>query len=553
MLVLCASMAAYAQVGDFANQASIGDDGGLGVAEFTDGVYRMEASGNDVWGSADGFFFIWNDVEGSFRITAEVEWGPMIIPEGPPSAGHEWKKAGVMARADDPVDPGARHVNSFVRTDSNGYMQQREDLGGSSVGIGEIPNSADNTNVVRLERFGNTFVASRQLSDGSFATLGTQVRDDFPESVAVGLFLTAHDVNELASAYFHNVTFEELDVTGTASRVIGDDIFVEPGQTLAGVTVSVALSEGDSADAVYTETLPAGISAANVSASEGDATVDGNVITWDLPGLSGEATLTYDAQVNADAAFTSQTWSGVLNVANMDFSVGGDNSVMVLPSEENGLGIFEGSLDIYDTFERLGAYGTARFDPNTGTYFVIGSGWDVWETDDAFHYLYLEIPVDADFVLSAYLDLDPFTSTDEWAKGMLMAREELDPFSVNITTRQRPDGQYSTQWRTDYAGSSASTAGDLRRNEGWTVFEDRIGRYRLERQGDLFITSYQDPNSGEYIVLDQNTLVFPYEESLYIGLGVTSHQVGTLSIGKFSNVTLTVGDDPVSVSDWALF
>jgi hypothetical protein len=58
--LICVAPFAFAQVGAFNHSVSVGDDGGLGFAEHSNGTYRMEASGNDIWGSNDGFFFIYH-------------------------------------------------------------------------------------------------------------------------------------------------------------------------------------------------------------------------------------------------------------------------------------------------------------------------------------------------------------------------------------------------------------------------------------------------------------------------------------------------------------
>lgn len=551
MLLLAPSVSA--QVGMFDNSASIGDDGGIGLAEETDGVYRMEASGNDVWGTADGFYFIWNEVEGNFRMTVDVEWLDMVVPEGGPETGNTWKKAGIMARNldDDVTNPGARHVNSFLRTDYNSYFQQREVAGEASTGIGEITSTDNFTNIVRLERFGDTFVASRQNNDGSFVTMGSITKDDWGDTVALGLFMTAHDVNQIAAVQFSNVAFQEVGVGAIGNRQI-DAALAGAGETVADVIVDVTVQEGETASLTVTETLPSGWSASSVEAGAGSASVDGNVITWELPDQSGHAQLTYDMEVAAGADFGPGSIAGSIAVGDESFGIGGSPGVYVLPSEDNGLGIFDASTDVANEFsdaDELGTPGDARFDPNTGTYYVAGSGNDVWNNADNFHFLYTELS--GDFTLSADLQLDPFQSGDGWVKGMLMARETLESESIYFSTRQRPDGQFSSQWRDVFGAASSSSPGEVRVNEGWTVFDNETGSYRLERVGDTYTTYYQDPDSGEYVEIDGLTL--PMLEPLHVGLGVTAHDVGPLSIGMFSSVTLETEDGVVGVDDWALF
>ncbi len=250
---------------------------------------------------------------------------------------------------------------------------------------------------------------------------------------------------------------------------------------------------------------------------------------------------------------TSIDWFGITN--DPDFNIGaldiltGEiiNPLEVLEDyDTTNLGIFEASQDVYevDNPDNLGAEGGAGYDPDTGTYVVIGSGNDVWGTADNFHFLYRELS--GDFILDAELELDPGTSTHQWVKGMLMARQELEPESVNFATRQRPDGQYSSQWRLAFGDSSSSTAGELR-----VTFPTHDGRFRLERIGDQFNTYYREPGSDELVLVDGQEV--PMEDPIYVGLAVTAHQAGSLSVGYFRNVNLVIGGEPVPVENWSLY
>ena len=114
--VLCAIFVAalvpwvHAQaIGIFENQVSVGTDAGAGSATFANSVYDVVGSGNDIWDSADGFYFVYKTVTGPFIITGEVNW-----ERSGPRDGKEWKKAGFMARntADAPDDPSGELPDS---------------------------------------------------------------------------------------------------------------------------------------------------------------------------------------------------------------------------------------------------------------------------------------------------------------------------------------------------------------------------------------------------------------------------------------------------------
>ena len=188
------------------------------------------------------------------------------------------------------------------------------------------------------------------------------------------------------------------------------------------------------------------------------------------------------------------------------------------------IGIFDAAVDIDDG--TIGPGTDATYDAATDTYTVTGSGTDVWGEVDGMQYVYREWS--GDFCITADVSLE--SGIDEWSKAMLMARQDLTPGSVNITTRMRPDdGQYSTQWRTTADGSSGSTSSDLR------VTGQNPGSHRLQRSGDTFYTSCVI--DGQWTLIDVNECVM--QDPILLGIGVTAHSANALCTGTFSNVTIT--------------
>ncbi|MBD3268212.1 DUF1080 domain-containing protein [bacterium] len=196
------------------------------------------------------------------------------------------------------------------------------------------------------------------------------------------------------------------------------------------------------------------------------------------------------------------------------------------------LGIFDENRDIYANFDSLGAEGKANYDEGTNTYFVEGSGEDVWNQADAFHFVYKEWY--GDFDLMADVLIEGGLPEQLWIKGMLLARNTLAPGSVHVGTRVRRDGQYSLQWRIEENGECNSTLDD-----GSRILNQNPGRHRLERVGDTFNCYYL--NDGEWILVDSVEVFM--EDPIYVGLGVTSHDVAEIATGTFHNVNFK-GDGP---------
>ncbi len=190
------------------------------------------------------------------------------------------------------------------------------------------------------------------------------------------------------------------------------------------------------------------------------------------------------------------------------------------------IGIFEANVDVDNG--SLGAAGSASYDPATDMYTITGSGQDTWsDVGSNFHFVYREWTGDFDF--RADVTVSGGLETQDWIKSMLMCAESTDGWSNYITTRVRRDGQYSTQWRTGGEASDGSTASGLR------VSGLNPARQRLVRIGDTFSTYYMGEN-GEWALIDSNVAVL--SETVLVGMGVCSHDLGELATGTFSKVAL---------------
>lgn len=318
-IVCLAPVLAFAQVGAFTHQVSVGDDGGIGMAEHTNGVYRIEASGSDIWGANDGFYFIYSEFTGSFTATVEAVWLDQVIPSGGPGAGDEWKKMGIMARANDGGydTPGARHAMVVARNDNQGDVQWRPSAGGDSSNIG-LSSVSGFTNVFRLERIGNTFTGLRQSVNGDFQVIGQTTVADMPETLAVGLVVTAHNTAHISAARFSNWSIQEIAMAVQATRTMPQETFTG-GQTINNIRIDVEIEAGKSGDLVVTEILPEGWT---LTASNPAATQDGRNVVWNIPNASGNVSLTYSVRAR-DGESEGVLFAGSVEAGGLSFGIGG--------------------------------------------------------------------------------------------------------------------------------------------------------------------------------------------------------------------------------------
>lgn len=203
------------------------------------------------------------------------------------------------------------------------------------------------------------------------------------------------------------------------------------------------------------------------------------------------------------------------------------------------------SMGLFTTHQDIGAVsaaGSAMYDPHTGEYTVIGSGADMWGTSDAFHFLYR--PIQGPFVFEAVMTAQNEGSSD-WAKAALMARETLEPDSKNFAVRVRESiNQLSSQWRPRQGGESYSTTAQQRVDA-----QRHANRVRLVRDQNTFEAYYYDILQNQWRLID--SLIIEMNETVLIGLAVTSHDDGRYARGIFAEVSI----EPLEVSlpDWFLY
>jgi regulation of enolase protein 1 (concanavalin A-like superfamily) len=187
----------------------VGAAGVAGRVTVSGGTWVMEASGADVWGSADAFHYAYRSLTGDGTIVARVTALQRT---------HMWAKAGVMIRAG--LDPGAAHAFMLVTPEAGAGLafQRRLAAGGATThtsgGGGTAPVW------VRLSRTGSTVTAWHSPDGATWTEVG---RDTVAlgTTVYVGVGATSHDNGVTASATFDNILVTEGDSAGWDSRDVG--------------------------------------------------------------------------------------------------------------------------------------------------------------------------------------------------------------------------------------------------------------------------------------------------------------------------------------------
>ena len=180
-------------------QGDIGSVAIAGSASYSNNVFTINASGWDIWSTADSFRYVYQPLNGDGEITARVAALQNTDP---------WAKAGVMIRED--LTPGSRHAFMALTAGNGTAFQRRTTTGGQSDHTGGAAAGAPYW--VRLNRSGNTFTGFYSGNGTSWTQAG-QVTIALPAGVYIGLALTSHSAN------LNTSTFENVDTgAGTSDN-----------------------------------------------------------------------------------------------------------------------------------------------------------------------------------------------------------------------------------------------------------------------------------------------------------------------------------------------
>jgi len=209
--------------------------------------------------------------------------------------------------------------------------------------------------------------------------------------------------------------------------------------------------------------------------------------------------------------------------------------VTALPAQtvDSPLGIFESQQDVgvnpmagsatYDGAPLvIFARGPNVWRGSAGEYRVTGGGANIWAAADAFHFVFSR--VSGDFTLTADVQ---FVGTGAVAhrKAVLMVRQDLTPDSAYADVALHGDGLTSLQFRPT-AGAGTQ---EIRSTMNAPL---SIG---IQRRGSSFIALAGKPGE-ELTATALREVNLP--DSVYLGLGVCSHDAGVLETAIFSNVRL---------------
>ncbi|MGD0778345.1 MAG: hypothetical protein ABSC05_36655 [Candidatus Solibacter sp.] len=218
-----------AQTGIFEGHGDVGTVLHSGSVEYDAArkSYRITASGENLWGTADAFHFVWMQVSGDGWITAEIAF--------PTTTGDPHKKAVLMARQS--LDADAAYADVAVHGVGLTSLQSREAKGSATH---EVQSNLSGPKRVRLMRVGDTFYMFVAAEGEELHLAGGSMKVPLTDPFYVGIGVSAHNKDATETAVFRNVevtpattgqpmlysTLETITVASTDRRVT----YVAPGR-----------------------------------------------------------------------------------------------------------------------------------------------------------------------------------------------------------------------------------------------------------------------------------------------------------------------------------
>jgi len=193
MAIRPALTASGALPGDW-RTADIGKVGVRGTAREAAGSWTISGAGEDIFGAADSFHYVWRPWHGDGSITARVVRY---------QRRDMWTKVGVMVRAS--TAAGSKFADVLVTPDKGAEMQWRTQGDGDTQTTDQVRSAAPFW--VRLVRAGDTLTGYVSQDGRDWQPRG-KATVALPAEILIGLCVTSHQNGALTEAVVDSVTVE---------------------------------------------------------------------------------------------------------------------------------------------------------------------------------------------------------------------------------------------------------------------------------------------------------------------------------------------------------
>ncbi len=557
-----------------------------GTTATLNGGFAVTAGGTDIFGTSDSFRFVHTQRTGDFDIATRME---------SLDRADLYTKAGLMARESLAANARnvmalVFPTNEARNNNTGGYeFQSRDSTGGASAAIypGNPQPAVRFPNAwLRLKRAGDIFTAYYSR-DGSAWTLYATKTLALPSTVYFGMAVTSHNASAQTTArYFFNIdrtqpwyypsrqdclschTVPSGGVLGMNSQSSNKN-HVYPGSItdnqlrawghvgyfdappsdaqIAGYIKHVAMTDTNAtaqdrmrsyvdANCAHCH-RPGGVHAfwdARIETSLGSAGII-NGIVQDVLGVNGakvlapqsvDRSIMYKRMATASEHYKmpplAKNFVDHQAIALLEQWIAEATQPPADPLPTPWLHADVGSV---------GFAGDATYAGTTGTFIMSGSGEDIWNNADAFHFAYQTLNGDGEIIAR----VQSLTNTDPYTKAGVMIRESLAAGAKNVLVPIMSAYGTQVQYRATTGGQSEFIGGP-----------DQSAPYfvRLRRQGDV-LTGYVAGTNGAWQQIASITLAM--NQSVLIGMAVTAHNNTQTATALFDTVSVLNGSLPLDL------
>ncbi len=188
----------------------------------------------------------------------------------------------------------------------------------------------------------------------------------------------------------------------------------------------------------------------------------------------------------------------------------------------------QGAVGVFTTHSEVGRVsGSASYDPQRQTYLIAGSGQNMWDTRDDFHFVWKRMT--GNFILSTRARFIG-KGVEEHRKIGWTIRPSLNPSGAHVTAALHGDGLMSLQFRRQTGAITEET-------KSADSLPDADAVIQLERRDGEYIMSVA--RFGDTLVTTRLTDV-SLPDTVYVGLFVCAHNDTVTERATFSNVRITI-------------
>ena len=195
----------------------IGNVGAAGSFSLAKEVFTILGSGADIWRRADGFYYVFQPLNGDGSLTAHV----LNIKNT-----DEWAKAGVMIR--ETTNASSVFALAAIRSDGQAQFVWRNATG-EEAGSSELVGGMGSPKWVKIMRSGNAFSAYYKVNaEDEWKQIGAAQTIRTTPKAQIGLIVCAHNAGILCQAQFAQVALQTALETSPAVEPTAPKLIVPP-------------------------------------------------------------------------------------------------------------------------------------------------------------------------------------------------------------------------------------------------------------------------------------------------------------------------------------